>query len=106
MITATCRRYEIIGNKFGDMHEIRTWNIEADGDAIIIDGYSMPVKADESRQFVYQLRKTFIRAKGGLDGLVQYIRWEIGRWPEYQNGQGVCQLVNWVTTYGKKKENI
>ena len=104
-MTATTRRYDIKGGKFLEGHEVRKWEVSRDGDNLIVDGYSMPVEEDPTREFVFQLRKTFIRAKDGIDGLMRYMEREIRQSPTFQCGRGVCQIVNWVTTYGQKKEN-
>ncbi len=105
-MTATCNRYDIVKGKFGERHEVKSWDISADGNNIIVDGYSMPVEEDPTGEFVFQIRRKYIRANNGIDGLLKHIRWEIERSPVYQCGRGVTQIVNWVTTYGQKKENI
>lgn len=104
-MTATCNRYDIVKGKFGERHEVKSWGISADGDNIIVDGYSMPVTEDPTREYVMQLRRKFIRATNGIDGLLKFMEREIEWTPDYQDGRGVTQIVNWVTTYGKK-ENI
>lgn len=78
--------------------EWTVFNIDVDGDNIVVDGYSMPVKED--REFAFQCKKTFIKARGGAEGLYKFLDKE-------KNGCMVAlvgNIVNWIVTFGKRKE--
>lgn len=80
-------------------HERRDFTVEIDGENIIVDGYSMPVKED--REFTFSCKKSFIKAIHGAEGLYKFIDKE-------KSGAMECyvrNIVNWVMVYGKK-ENI
>lgn len=101
MITFKWRRYYIDKKKpfpvyDWKMGEWTEFTVEADGDNIVVNGHSMPVK--ESREYAWQCRKTFIRAEGGAQGLYKTIEKEHS-W----NGL-VLDVVNWIENFGKTRK--
>jgi hypothetical protein len=75
----------------------RDFTVEIDGENIIVDGYSMPVKED--REFTFSCKKSFIKAIHGAEGLYKFI-------DEEKSGAMECyvrNIVNWVLVYGKKE---
>ncbi len=71
------------------------FHVEVDGDNIVVDGYSMPVKKD--REFAVSCKKTFIKAQGGAEGLYKCI----DSWKGWNcHADEVC---SWIVTFGKRK---
>lgn len=101
MITFRGRRYCIDRKKpfpvyDWKMGEWTTSIVEVDGDTIVVNGHSMPV--EDSKEYAWQCRKTFIRAKGGAQGLYRSIEKEHS-W----NGL-ILDVVNWIENFGKTRE--
>ena len=107
MITFKWRRYYIDKKKPFPAYDWKAgertaFNIDVDGDNIVVNGYSMPVKEDKrfTYTFTWSCKKTFIRAQGGAEGLYKFL--DGGKdncWTAY-----VGDIVNWVVTFGKKQE--
>lgn len=71
------------------------FTVKTDGDNIVVNGYSMPVKDDN--EYAFQCKKTFIKSQGGAQGLYRQIEKEHG-W----NGL-ILDVVNWIVNFGKKE---
>ena len=74
----------------------RDFIVEQKRESLVVDGYSIPIKEDN--EFVFSCKKTFIKARGGAEGLYQYL----------QNKHTACsfksQLLSWIVTFGKREE--
>ncbi len=73
--------------------------VKVDGDNIIVDDYSMPVKKENGSfyAFVFSAKKTSIKASGNAAELYDFIVKE-------KDGVFSCyiwNLVNWIINFGK-----
>lgn len=104
MITFKWTRYYIDKKKPFPVYDWKvgewtTFTVEVDGDNIVVNGHSMPVKYSNG-EYAWQCRKTFIRAEGGAEGLYKMIE-EGHDWNGY-----ILNVVNWIENFGKIREAL